>query len=359
MRFRCKLQSKILVIFFLTCWYLPEFVFSQDEESDRFYSDTLSVQIDLFSEEGPMDIALKFDIKSYQRDKFHSEYLPVQLTYQINDSTEINKKVRIKARGNLRKEYCSLPPFWLNIKKAKVGNKYLEGINKIKIVTHCMGFKTNEQYVIKECLAYKIFNEISPYSFRVRLIRMKYIDTGRKNKETNSWAFMIEPEEMMTERLGAVPIKSDVMSQRFTDTLTTDVVAMFQYMIGNADYSVAGRHNLKLIRRKDPDNPLVVPVPYDFDYSGLVNASYAIPGDNLGLTSVTQRYYLGPCRDDHHYINAIDQIYKNKKVILELVESSPYLDRKYKKEMMQYLGEFFSAAEEQEPLLKAIRKTCR
>ena len=354
-----KLRIKILLYLLLISCYLPGYVLSQEEETDHFYSDTLSIQVDLFSVEEPMDITLKFDIKSYQREKLKGEYLPVQLTYQVNDTLDINKKVKVKARGEFRREHCILPPFWLSIKKAKVGNKYLEDINKIKIVTNCKGSKQYEQYLFKEYLTYKIYNEISPYSFRVRLIRMKYIDTGRKNKETNSWAFMIEPEDMMAVRLGVKSVKMDAVSQRYTDTLTTDIVSIFMYMIGNADYSVMGRHNLKLIRRMDPINPLPVPVPYDFDYAGLVNAYYAIPGENLGLTSVTQRYYLGLCREDHYYIAAIDQILKNKNEILGLVESSPYLDDKNRNEMVKYLGEFFTSAEVPESLIREIRRTCR
>lgn len=354
-----KLRLKILLFVVLTAWCIPGSVLTQDEESGKFYSDTLSLQVDLFSIEEPMDITLKFDIKSYQRNKYKDEYLPVQLTYHVNDTLDINKKVRIKARGELRRQHCLLPPFWLNLKKAKIGSKYLEAADKIKIVTHCRESKQYEQYVIQEYLVYKIYNEISPYSFRVRLIRMKYIDTGRKNKETNSWAFMIEPEEMMTERLGATSVKSDGMSQRFTDTLTMDVMALFQYMIGNADYSITGRHNLRLIRRMDPNQPLAIPVPYDFDYAGLINAYYAVPGENLGLKSVTQRYYLGPCREEHYYINAIEEICKNKDGILHLIGSSPYLDEQNKKEMVRYMEAFFTDAENQEPLLKDIRSTCR
>ena len=333
--------------------------FAQEEDTDHFYSDTLSIQVDLFSLEDPMDITLKFDIKSYQREKMKGEYMPVQLTYHVNDTLDINKKVRVKARGEFRRDHCILPPFWLNIKKAKVGNKLLKGTKKIKIVTHCKDSKQYEQYVIKEYLAYKIYNEISPYSLRVRLVHMKYIDTGRKNKETSSWAFMIEPEDMMAERVGAVPIKSDVVSMRYCDTLMMDVSALYMYMIGNADYSIAGRHNMKLIRRQDPNRPLPVPVPYDFDYAGIVNAFYAIPGENLGLTSVKERYYLGPCRDDHHYLTAIDQIQRNKDSILEVAISSPYLEEKVRKELIKYLEEYFSLAEKSENLIRSLKSTCR
>jgi hypothetical protein len=350
---------KALIFSCLISFCAQGYVFAQEEDTDHFYSDTLSIQVDLFSLEDPMDITLKFDIKSYQREKMKGEYMPVQLTYHVNDTLDINKKVRVKARGEFRRDHCILPPFWLNIKKAKVGNKLLKGTNKIKIVTHCKDSKQYEQYLVKEYLAYKIYNEISPYSLRVRLVHMKYIDTGRKNKETSSWAFMIEPEDMMAERVGAVPIKSDVVSMRYCDTLMMDVSALYMYMIGNADYSVAGRHNLKLIRRQDPLKPLPVPIPYDFDYAGVVNANYAIPGENLGILSVTERYFLGPCRDDLKYLTAIDQIQKNKDNILEWVISSPYLDEKGRKEMSRYLEGYFSLAEKPENLLRNIKRTCR
>jgi hypothetical protein len=350
---------KTLAFSVFICCIGLSYVFSQDDESDHFYSDTLSTQVDLFSVEEPMDLTLRFDLKKYQRGKMKGEYMPVQLTYHVNDTLDINKKVRVKARGEFRRQFCILPPFWLNIRKAKVGNKYLDGTKRIKIVTHCKDSKQYEQYLIKEYLAYKIYSEISPYSFRVRLIRMKYIDTGRKNKETSSWAFMIEPEDMMAERLGVMSVKSDVVSMQYTDTLMMNVVGVYMFMIGNSDYSIAGRHNVKLIRRLDPIKPLPVPVPYDFDYAGIVNANYAIPGENLGLLSVTERYYLGPCREDHHYLTAIDHIQKKKDRILEIVESSPYLDEKNKKEMFRYLEGYFSLAEKPENLISRIKSTCR
>jgi hypothetical protein len=349
---------KILLISILSSCLVQGYILAQEDEFEHFYSDTLSTQVDLFSVEDPMDITLMFDIKSYQRQKFKGEYMPVQLIYHVNDTLDIHKKVRVKARGEFRRKYCVLPPFWLNIKKAKVGNKYLEGTNKIKIVTRCINSKQYGQYLIKEYLTYKIYNEISPYSFRVRLIHMKYIDTGRKNKETSSWAFMIEPEEMMAERLGMTSIKSDHVSMHYTDTSSMDLVAVFMYMIGNADYSVAGRHNLKLIKHKDPFRPLPLLVPYDYDYAGVVNANYAIPGENLGISAVTERYFLGPCREDRYYLAAIEQICENKDKILQIVDSSPYLDSPNRKEMSRYLQEFFTEAGEPDRILGNFHRTC-
>jgi len=97
---------------------------------------------------------------------------------------------------------------------------------------------------LKEYLAYKIYNILSPVSFRVRLIRMKYVDTGRKGKMTESWAFMIEPEGLLAGRLEAIPIKNDELSMARMEKGSMDLVAMFMFMIGNSDYSIVGRHNV-------------------------------------------------------------------------------------------------------------------
>ncbi len=76
---------------------------------------------------------------------------------------------------------------------------------------------------------------------------MTYVDTGRKNKVTEGWAFMIEPEEMLAERKGARVVKNNELPTTLMRPLEMDVLALFQYMIGNTDFSVSGRHNIKIL----------------------------------------------------------------------------------------------------------------
>ena len=140
-----------------------------------------------------------------------------------------------------------MAPFWLNIRKADVKNIHLQDVNGFKVVTKCQGSKAYNEYVLKEYLAYKIYNIISPISFRVRLIRMTYLDTGRKNKVTEGWAFLIEPEEMLAERLGGQVVKKDDLAIALMQPGDMDLAAMFMYMIGNCDYSIVGRHNMKIL----------------------------------------------------------------------------------------------------------------
>ena len=168
--------------------------------------DTIDSSIDMFEEEDPMLITLTLDLKKYQREKFKGEYMPAKFEYHLSDSLILEKQVRLKARGKFRRQHCSFAPFWLNIRKADVVNQHLQGIKRIKVVTHCNGGHAYGDYVLKEYLAYKIYNLLSPVSFRVRLVKMRYIDTGRKNKVTENWAFMIEPEALLAERLGGIRI---------------------------------------------------------------------------------------------------------------------------------------------------------
>ena len=333
-------------------------VYSQ-EPAGVISSDTFSTSIDMFEVAAPMDITLTYDMKAFQREKNKDEYRDVHFLYQFNDTTAIEHTLRIKPRGQFRKGHCSYAPFWLNIRKADIVNDNLQEVKKFKVVTQCKGGKDYSDYVLKEYLTYKMYNLLSPVSFRVRLVHLKYIDTGRKNKETDSWGFLIEPEEMIAERNDAIVIKNDEISMRYMRTREMDLAALFQYMIGNPDYSIAGRHNMKIMGLPGFGTIGYTPVPYDFDYTGLVNAEYAIPGENLGISSVTQRYFLGPCREDQEYQVAIEHINSHREEILELVSDFPYLSDKHKNEMIAYLEDYFHSASGPNFIESKLKSTCR
>lgn len=344
-----------LILFF---FILNGNLFAQEEDN---YQDitTLTSHVDIFEDQRPMKITLTLDLKKYQRSKFEGEYMPVHFLYEYQDTIRIEKTMRIKARGAFRREYCTFAPFWLNIRKADVTNELLQDVKKMKVVTQCNGGKTFSEYVLKEFLAYKIYNLLSPISFRVRLIQMTYIDTGRKNKVTENWAFLIEPEEMLAERFEAMAVKNDELSMLYMRPEQMDVAAQFHYLIGNPDFSITGRHNMKILGLPGFGTEGYTPVPYDFDYSGLVNASYAVPGENLGITSVRERYYLGPCREDAEFQNAIDHVNKYQDEIMDLPVDFSYLDNKHRNEMIGYLESYFQSAANPDFIKKNLQPTCR
>lgn len=354
-RFSHQLRPLILSLLL----FVPASLYSQLEQQYVRRVDTIDTSVDIFEEEDPMKITLTLDLKKYQKEKHKGEYMPVNFLYEFNDTLFLEKELRMKARGAFRRSHCSLAPFWLNIRKADVENVHLQNVTRFKVVTNCQGSRAYDEYVLKEYLAYKIYNIISPISFRVRLIRMKYVDTGRKDKVREGWAFMIEPEGLLAERVGGQVVKKDDLSITYMKPGDMDIAAMFMYMIGNCDYAITGRHNMKILGMPGFGSEGYTPVPYDFDYSGLVDASYAIPGDNLGITSVRERYYLGPCREDESFLAAIEHINQHRDEILQMVNDFEYLDEKHKKSTISYLEQYFAKAGTDHMLQFSLQLTCR
>lgn len=346
-----------MLIFGMLLFY-PGLLLSQQVEPQIRQVDTIDTFLDLFDETSPMCITLTLDLKRFQREKYKGEFMPVCFHYELNDTMLLEKTMRIKARGNFRRSHCNLAPFWLNLRETDVKDEDLQNIKGIKIVTHCKGSKSYEEYVLKEYLCYRIYNIISPVSFRVRLIRMKYVDTGRDNRVSEGWAFMIEPQEMLAERKDASQVKMDDLTMKLMRPFEMDVLALFQYMIGNADYSINGRHNIKIMGLPGYGVQGYSPVPYDFDYTGFVDTYYAIPGDNLGIRSVRERYYLGLCREDEAYMAAIEHINQYRAEIIQLVEDFEYLDPKFKKVAIAYLQEYFKLATTHRALISSLERTC-
>lgn len=357
---KVSLQANLPVLLFISLLLLlPCSLFAQLEQLHVRQVDTINTSLDLFSETDPMNITLTLDLKRYQREKFKGEYMPVHFLYQLNDTLQVEREMRMKARGKFRRTHCSLAPFWLNLKKSDEKNEQKEGINKIKVVTHCRGSHAYEEYVLKEYLCYKIYNIISPVSFRVRLVRMTYVDTGRKNKVTTGWAFMIEPEAMLAQRHSATVVKLDNLSFRLMQSREIDIATLFLYMIGNPDFSLPHRHNVKILGLPGYGAKGYTPVPYDFDYSGFVDTYYSTPAEELGIASVRERYFLGPCREDNAYVAAIEHLNQYQEEILQLVQDFPYLEQKYKKGVISYLEDYFELAAHQKALIFSLQKTCR
>ena len=170
---------------------------------------------------------------------------------------------------------------------------------------------------------------------------------------------MIEPDDYMCKRLNCAFIKSDKLSIRTVNPKMMDKVALFQYMIGNGDFSVTGRHNLKILTLKDQGTMGFVPVPYDFDFTGLVNAHYAAPREALGINSVRDRYFLGPCRNKSIQLETIRNFATYRDEIIEYINGFEYLDEREKMDMIGYLESYFSISEDERFIEREVASTCR
>ena len=309
------------------------------------FEDTLEVYEDLFYIKDPLYLTMKFNIKAFYKSRYKENYHPAELSCHVSDSFQVNHNVRVKARGKLRRDICFMPPYWLNIRYAGIEAEDLQEVVKMKVVTRCKPHGQYEYYVLREYLVYQLYNLLTDYSFSTRLVRIKYIDTGRKNRESEDWGFLIEPNRKMAERNEALIVDSEKLSLRTVNKEIMDKVAFFCYLIGQSDFSVTGQHNLKILALKEYGPTGYIPVPYDFDYVGLVDAIYATPGDHLGIETVKERYYLGACRDEATYQRTINWLASYQDEMLELIMNFEYLPEKEKLEMVNYLGSYFVEAE--------------
>lgn len=326
--------------------------------SEGVMTDTVTVFDDFFDREEPLHLTLEFDIKSFQRNKSQEQYVAAKLIYEANDSCHIPYRVRLKTRGTFRKAYCSLPPFWMNIHYSEINSEALEDVVKIKVVNHCMRQKFYQDFVLKEYLAYKVYNIITPYSFRVRLLRIKYVDTGRDNKTTMGWAIAIEPKELLAKRLDTRLVDNTELTMRQMEPRSMDRLAMFNYMIGNTDCSITGMHNVKILWSDSPEAAGYIPVPYDFDFTGFVHTTYSKPAAGSGLKYVTERLYTGPCREEEIFSQLVMEFAGYSDEIHDMLQMFEYMTLDKKLEMLRFLELFFDAKKSEKFVEREIAGSC-
>ncbi|MCU0378737.1 MAG: hypothetical protein MUC78_10815 [Bacteroidales bacterium] len=347
------------LVLFLPLLIIALLQVNAQEEINESYAvqDTLP-DFGLFANDDLLELSLRFNVTEYTRKKPKDEYLDAILTYHISPGDSINKDVRLKTRGEFRNGYCSFPPLLLNFKKTEFEKQDLNKIGKMKVVTHCQS--GNEDILFREYLIYKLYNVLTDSSFRVRLVKINYINTFKQTKTISSYAFFIEPIDLLAERMNSMPVELTTLSQKNIVPEMMDRMAIFNYMIGNTDWSVPNQHNCKILVSRQPGSAeLGQIVPYDFDYSGLVNASYAIPHEDLGIETVRERLYLGLCRSEDEFLKVLQEFSEKKQGFYDVINEFPYLTEKEKKSMIQYLDQFYSGFDKRNSIVYYLRSECK
>lgn len=267
---------------------------------------------------------------------------PGRLTCKLPDSTVVDQPVQLEMRGHLRREICYIPPLWINFMKTDSLKFPFSPLKKLKLVNGCMSNNHYNQWVLMEFLVYKIFNLLTEKSFRVRLLDVTYIDSNAKKKPVRTYAFLIEDVKDLAKRHNCREYTTGRTKSETTDRKQMTMVALFEYMIGNTDWSVTVRHNIKTIIPKDDSTAKPFAVPYDFDYSGIVNTTYAIPDPEFPIKSVTERLYRGYPRTMEELNEALEIFNRQKDSIFSLINNFYLLSKDNKKNMILFLDQFYA-----------------
>ena len=298
---------------------------------------------ELFESEEILDLDLEYDINKFKKDRGESRvYHPAKLSYVDSGGKRVTLDVQIRVRGKLRRTFlkCLVPPFKIKFDKSLTQNTLFEKQNKLKLVVHCKNKpKFYQAYALQEYLLYKIYNILTDISFRVRMARLTYIDSRKKEKSFTKYGFFIEEYKQMASRNNAKTVNIASIQPEQADFATSTLASVFEYMIGNTDWSIRSSHNVRLLTIGD--NPKYFPVPFDFDQSGLIDAHYARPDLALSIRSVRERLYRGFCKDEAQFKRTFAIFHKHKEKIFSLFRNFSPLPDKIKKRNIKYLEGFY------------------
>lgn len=279
---------------------------------------------------------LTFDIDGLSDMKRSDEYFPA--TFSHNGE---KWDAEIKVRGRYRRRVCDFPPLKLKLNKDMLEAAGLQRHNKFKLVTHCSDNFDNDDNVLREHMAYELYNLMTGEGYRTQLVEVTYRHayTGESVKR---YGILIEDTDEMAQANGGEECDDcfNIDADRYEEG-TREQVAMFQYMIGNSDYGIRTPRNTKHVQQQAGGAFKVV--PYDFDFSGLVNAEYAIPNPNYQQESITDRVFVWEYNQAPQLDATIQQFLAKEDAAISLVENFPNLTKRSKREITKYLGEFFDS----------------
>ncbi len=294
---------------------------------------------DLFKDERLIEMKLSTDIKGLQAEKKDLNYVNAFIRCMFPDSTVVEGPVQLKPRGHFRKDNCRFAPLTINFKNE--GSPAFSKLGALKLVVGCGIKSIDEQNILKEYLVYKIYNLLTDMSFRVRLLHVTYNDTKGKVKDWSQYAFLMEDMDELAKRNKCKQKSKVRYAHHLINREQATLVYLFQYMIGNTDWSIPYYHNFKLMVEKKDTISRPYPVAYDFDITGLVNPSYGSPPPDLGIESITERLYRGHKRTLEEIETAVKLFLDKKEAIYSLINNFNYLQSGNKKEMTSFLDGFF------------------
>lgn len=337
-----NIQSIIILIVLIISMYQPPAYSQSSPESitDQMVSKPSSSIFNELERENILEITIKTDLTELLSGKGTKSYIPSQLSYEDQAGQDVSWTIEARQRGKYRRRVCEFPPLKLRFDKNDLANKGLSSFHTLKLVTHCLDDKySGKTNVLKEYLTYQLYEELTNKSLKTQLVKVTYVDTKRQVSKIKRYGFIIENHHEMASRVDGNVCDCMNPDLEQMNKKQDQLVAMFNYMIGNEDFDIQMGRNLKLIQPND-GSPMFT-VPYDFDFAGLINTEYAIPSQDLKLESVTDRFYQGYHKEKVEIEAMLDYFQLKKDNLYQIINDFKVLDSASRKQMINYLDEFF------------------
>jgi hypothetical protein len=322
----------------------------------------------LFASNDPLTLTIEAPLKVVFKEREQvSSYHQGVLILEDGGGSSVSLDVQLKTRGKFRldRRNCGFPPLRINFKKKQVEGTVFAGQDKLKLVTHCQDKRADyEQYILLEHLVYRTYNLFTDLSFQVRLARITYVDSEGDREPLTKYAFFIEDDDDMAGRNGWEALQVPVVPPFEYEQDQLNLAEVFQFLVGNTDWAAFTAapdeteccHNMTVIGNQAGP---VFPVPYDFDWTGLVSARYARPDPSLPIHSVRQRLYRGICRDSDQLDVTLPAFEDLKESIYALYQNQEGLGEKELERAVEYLDEFYQILGDPKKVKREMRDRCR
>ena len=319
--------------------------------------DTATAMSSVFASETPLQLTIRTDLRALLRDRGENRREHDGMVRAARpDGPFDTVAVQLRTRGIFRRRpsVCSFPPLRLAIRPRAARGTPFAGERRIKLVTHCRPSEQYEQYVLQEYLIYRAYALLTDLSLRTRLARVTYEDAAGKEKPVTRYAILIEDERRLAERHRLRVVEDTGTPIARLDPAQTVFMAVFQYFVGNTDWSVRVLHNIVLLADSLGH---VMPVPYDFDWSGVIATRYAVPDTSLPIRNVQQRLYAGYCGPIEDFDPIFARFRQQRAAIEALYDLEP-LERGNRERALRYYADFFRLIDDAQRVRRDMLGRC-
>ena len=318
----------------------------------------------LFASDDLLNVKIIAPMASIMFERDDVNYVPGTFQYLATDGRSVEFDIGLRLRGNLRRQrkICEFAPLRINFKKSQTHETLFDQQDKLKLVTHCQDAIEYQNNVVREYLAYRVFNILTDESFRVRVLRITYVDTDKKNRETVSYGFLIEPKDQLAQRIGVFPVELERVVVRDLQPAFTNLTSLFHYFLGNTDFSQIYPetgdtccHNQVLFSKVDG---LYFSIPYDFDMSDFVGAEHSSPSTQFGASKPRRSSYRGWCANNAQLPTSVKIFNEKRGEIDELINTTELLSNYKRKSLLRFIDKFYKSVESTKKIEKNIVKNC-
>lgn len=319
------------------------------------------VFVDLFSEDKLLHIDLYADYVSLLDDVSDQRvYHDAKFTVKNSSYSFSDMPIKLKTRGHfrLRKQICNFPPLKFKFETDRARGTIFQGQDKLKYVSHCQNFKKDyEQRTLEEFLVYRMYNIFTDYSYQVRLAQVNFIDVNAQDT-IQRYGFFIEDKSHLANRIGRQSLKFRNIRQYQILRSNILVLSLFQCMIGNCDWDVSRLHNVDLMSVNEHSLP--VAVPYDFDWSAIINHDYFVPDPQIDPEAKYKRRYKSYRWTDEEFEAAFSTFHEHRDDLMALISDFEFLENANRLKLLAYISEFYdlisSKGDVKDYILKKAKK---